>query len=150
SPFSGSGFISLPSLKSLLRGRGDGIEALADLIAVGACELVDHRSVAQEHQVRPELHAERPAQRLAPALLDLNVPHGGVLLKQRRQLGLERLAVRTPARPELEDDGTAQRIDLLTCRLPTTEVRVICHALSLFFGATAETAVAHASTAVSA
>src|SRR4051812_27608136 len=70
-----------------------------DLRRVGPGRLLDHLAVPQENEVRPELHAERPAERLAPAVGNFDVLDAGVALQGVAQGRLDRLAVRAPVGP---------------------------------------------------
>lgn len=49
------------------------------LLRGGPDELLHFLPVAEEHEGRPELDAERSAERAAGAVLDLDVPHLGML-----------------------------------------------------------------------
>src|SRR5262245_6436026 len=62
-------------LLGISRFPGDGFEASGDGGLAGAGFLPHHLAVAQEYERRPQLDAEGPAQRLAGAVLDLDVPH---------------------------------------------------------------------------
>src|SRR4051812_34440247 len=51
---------------------------LGDFLRRGADELAHDDTVAQEHQRRPQLDSEGPAQRTPLAILDRDVPHAGM------------------------------------------------------------------------
>ena len=64
--------------------RGDRLEASLDFTLLRPRRLLNDLAVLHEDQVRPKLDAERPAQRLAPAVFDFDVLH---LRKLREQIG---------------------------------------------------------------
>src|SRR4051794_23185088 len=93
---------SLAGDSSLTR-TGDRLQPLADFLRIRR----PHRpgqlvAVLEEHQRRPQLHPERPAQRLPLAVTDLDVPDAGVVCQRRGNRRLRALAELAPARPELQ------------------------------------------------
>ena len=86
------------------RPAGDRLEPLADLARARADGLGDFAAVAEEDERRPELDPERPAERLAGPVLDLDVLDLGVVFEQRGDLGRDRPAVAAPGRAELQQD----------------------------------------------
>src|SRR5439155_2995910 len=78
--------------------------------------LCDDSTVAQKDEVRPELDAEGAAQRLALAVLDLDVSHGGKLVQQRGQVGGKAEAMAAPERAELQQDRPGRSVDLFASR----------------------------------
>jgi hypothetical protein len=102
-------------------------EGLVELLVAGAGELAEDTAVPQEDEIRPEAHLERPPERLARSVRDLDVLHLGVALENGCELRREREAVAAPAGPELEQEGADLAVDLVPRGRPT---RVAVFALS--------------------
>jgi hypothetical protein len=113
----------VPFLKSFLYGMicGDGIQSRADLFQARPRYLLHDFAIAQEHEVRPKLDLKRSSERLAFAILYLDVPHRRVVLQQGRQLRLEGPAIRSPLRAEFQENRALHLVDLLASRLPVVE-----------------------------
>ena len=74
-------------------------------------------AVAQEHERRPEFHAERAPEAPAARIGDLDVAHRGM---RSESVGDERLGAPAPAAPgtaELEQRRPLEGVDFLACRL---------------------------------
>ncbi len=82
--------------------RRERLERRADFVDPGAGDLLDDPAIAEEDQVRPELDAERPAERPARPVLDLDVADIRVIPKQPSQFRSQRPAERAPARAKLK------------------------------------------------
>ena len=74
-------------------------------------------AVAQEHERRPQFHAERASEAPAARIGDLDVAHRGM---RSESVGDERLGAPAPAAPgtaELEQRRPLEGVDFLACRL---------------------------------
>jgi quercetin dioxygenase-like cupin family protein len=74
-------------------------------------------AVIQEHERRPELHAERAPERLAARVGDLQVPHAGMRGEGFSDERLGAAAVAAPGTAELEERRAFKRVDLGALRL---------------------------------
>ena len=95
---------------------GDGVEPRADFPKAGPSHLFGDLAVAQEYKGRPKFDLKGPSERFPFAVLDLDVADAGVLLEQSRQLRLERAAVSSPLRAEIEKNRALHLVDLLAGR----------------------------------
>src|SRR6185369_2729600 len=77
----------------------------------------DLAAVGEEHERRPELDAERTAERPAAAILDLDVANAAVRLERRRDRRLRSAAVAAPRRAEFEQRRSGKRVDFGARRL---------------------------------
>src|SRR5688572_19335674 len=77
----------------------------------------DFLPIAQQHDARPQLDAERATQALALAVLDRDVTDLGVLRERAIDQRARSLAVPAPRGAELERDQTRHRIDVFTREL---------------------------------
>jgi len=94
----------------------DGVEPSADFLEGGTGHLLGDLAVAQEYKGGPKFDLKGPSERLPFAVLDLDVADARVLLKQSRQLRLERATVRSPLCAEIEKNRARHPVDLLAGR----------------------------------
>src|SRR6187401_880328 len=88
----------------------------------------DRRPIGRAHDSRllnavldidergPQLHPERPAERLTFTVFDLDVSHRGMRLQHRGDVRLRCLAVATPGGSELEHERFVAGVNFLTPR----------------------------------
>src|SRR5579884_1173350 len=96
---------------------GHRLETFAHLAGLGPAHLPNDLTVAQEDVGRPQLDAERPAQRLALAVLDADVAHRRELAEQAVEDRTQGFAVLAPRGAELQHDRPLPVGDRLPRRL---------------------------------
>src|SRR6478736_5864562 len=84
--------------------HGNRLQALLDVTDARPSDLQDQAAVAQKNEIGPELDAERPPQRPAFPILDLEMLDLRVVRQARHQRRLNRLAVAAPAGSELQEN----------------------------------------------
>src|SRR6185503_5240132 len=68
----------------------EGREGVVQLVGARPGQLLRHHAVLQQHEVRPQAHAERAAELPPGAVLDLEVPDVRLLAEEAGHVGLRR------------------------------------------------------------